>query len=77
MTASSVPTADEYGLMQLRRDIESMIAREDPPYATVTSWYLFNLIRLPDGSWIFRKRHTTSAADDPYGSGGGGGGGGY
>ena len=68
-------TANEYGLAQLRRDIESMIAREDPPYATVNKWYLFNLIRLPDGSWIFRKRQTT-ASDDPYGGGGGGGGGG-
>jgi hypothetical protein len=68
--------ADEYGLMQLRRDIESMIAREDPPYTTVNKWYLFNLIRLPDGSWMFRKRYTTDS-DDPYGGGGGGGGGGY
>lgn len=65
--------ADEYGLVQLRRDIESMIAREDPPYATVSKWYLFNLIRLPDGSWMFRNRQT-SASDDPYGGGGGGGG---
>ena len=68
--------ANEYGLMQLRRDIESMIAREDPPYTTVPKWYLFNLIRLPDGSWMFRKRQIT-ASDDPYGGGGGGGGGGY
>lgn len=68
--------ADEYGLVQLRRDIEGMIAREDPPYATVNKWYLFNLIRLPDGSWIFRKKQTT-ASDDLYGGGGGGGGGGY
>ena len=66
---------DEYGLLQLRRDIESMIAREDPPYATVSSWYLFNLIRLPDGSWIFRNRYANEV-DDPYGGGGGGGGGG-
>lgn len=65
--------ADEYGLVQLRRDIEGMIAREDPPYATVNAWYLFNLIRLPDGSWMFRKRHIDSS-EDPYASGGGGGG---
>ena len=64
--------ADEYGLVQLRQDIESMIAREDPPYATVTQWYLFNLIRLPDGSWIFRKKRTDTS-NDPYSGGGGGG----
>lgn len=61
--------ADEYGLAQLRREIEGMIAREDPPDATVNKWYLFNLIRLPDGSWIFRNRYG-SDTDDPYGGGG-------
>ena len=66
---------DEYGLLQLRRDIESMLDREDPPYATVGKWYLFNLIRLPDGSWMFRSRNVHDA-NDPYGGGGGGGGGG-
>ncbi len=50
----------EYGMVQLRQDIERMIAREDPPYSTVPRWYLFNLIRLPDGSWIFRKRQSAS-----------------
>jgi len=49
-------TPAEYGLVQLRQEIERMLAREDPPYRTASSWYLFNLIRLPDGSWIFRKR---------------------
>jgi len=68
-------SSDEYGLLQLRRDIEGMIAREDPPYATVGKWYLFNLIRLPDGSWMFRDRFSADA-DGPYGNGGGGGGGG-
>ena len=68
-------SANEYGLAQLRRDIEDMIAREDPPYSTVNAWYLFNLIRLPDGSWKFRSRQSANA-DDPYGGGGGGGGGG-
>lgn len=49
----------EYGMVQLRHEIEEMIAREDPPYSTVPRWYLFNLIRLPDGSWMFRKRQRT------------------
>lgn len=58
---------EEFGLVQLHRDIENMIAREDPPYTTVASWYLFNLIRLPDGRWIFRNRSKSSG--DPYGDG--------
>jgi hypothetical protein len=48
-------SAREYGVAQLRRDLDAMVAREDPPYATVDRWYLFNLIRLPSGEWIFRR----------------------
>ncbi len=48
-------TPEEYGLKQLRDEIEAMIKREDPPYRTVDSWYLFNLVRLPSGEWIFRR----------------------
>ena len=61
----------EYGLLQLRRRIEKMLDREDPPYTTVSSWYLFNIIRLPDGRWIFRNRFEDK--DDIYAGGGGGG----
>ena len=67
----------EYGLKQLRQEIEQMLDRENPPYTTVSRWYLFNLIRLPDGKWIFRTDFEDK--DDAYsgGGGGGGGGGGY
>lgn len=46
----------EMGMVQLRAEINAMIAREDPPYVTVDRWYLFNLVRLPDGNWIFRRQ---------------------
>jgi hypothetical protein len=49
----SVPS--EYGLIQLRKELEAMIARESPPYQTVPQWYLFNLVRLPNGKWVFDK----------------------
>jgi hypothetical protein len=49
----SVPS--EYGLAQLRKELEDMIAREKPPYVTVDQWYLFNLVRLPNGKWVFDK----------------------
>jgi hypothetical protein len=45
----------EYGLVQLRQEIEAMIARENPRYVTVDQWYLFNLVRLPNGRWVFDK----------------------
>lgn len=52
-TAGSVPA--EYGLVQLRSDIDSMIARENPRYVVVDRWYLFNLVRLPNGRWVFDR----------------------
>lgn len=45
----------EYGLAQLRKELQAMIARENPPYVTVPQWYLFNLVRLPNGRWVFDK----------------------
>jgi hypothetical protein len=51
--AGSMPS--EYGLLQLRKELEAMIARESPPYVTVDQWYLFNLVRLPNGKWVFDK----------------------
>ena len=48
-------TLEEYGMKQLRRDLDAMIAAEDPAYQTVDRWYLFNLIRLPSGTWMFRR----------------------
>lgn len=47
-------SVDEFGLRQLEIELLAMIAREDPPYTTVDTWYLFNLIRLPSGKWSFR-----------------------
>jgi hypothetical protein len=45
----------EYGLAQLRKELDALIARESPPYTTVGEWYLFNLVRLPNGKWVFDK----------------------
>jgi hypothetical protein len=46
---------NEYGMIQLRRELNAMIAAENPAYRTVDRWYLFNLIRLPSGRWMFRR----------------------
>jgi hypothetical protein len=51
--AGSLPS--QYGLVQLRKELEAMIARESPHYVTVPQWYLFNLVRLPNGRWVFDK----------------------
>lgn len=45
----------EYGMAQLRGQFDAIIARESPPYHTVDQWYLFNLVRLPNGRWVFDK----------------------
>jgi hypothetical protein len=47
--------AADYGVAQLRDELLAMIAREKPPYRTVDQWYLFNLVRLPNGLWVFDK----------------------
>jgi hypothetical protein len=52
-TVGSTPA--EYGVQQLRAQFDVMIAREEPPYRTVDQWYLFNLVRLPGGRWVFDK----------------------
>lgn len=45
----------EYGMVQLRAELLGIIGREDPPYRTVDQYYLFNLVRLPNGRWVFDK----------------------
>ncbi len=52
-TAGSAPK--EYGLIQLRKEVEAMVAREVLKYQTVDQWYLFNLVKLPNGKWVFDK----------------------
>jgi hypothetical protein len=51
--SGSPPTG--FGLIQLRQELDAMVAREKPPYVTVDRWYLFNLVRLPSGRWVFDK----------------------
>jgi hypothetical protein len=45
----------EFGVTQLRSEFDGLIAREMPAYRTVDQWYLFNLVRLPSGRWVFDK----------------------
>jgi hypothetical protein len=47
--------ASKYGLVQLRAEVQAMLGREMPPYRAVDQWYLFNLVRLPNGRWVFDK----------------------
>lgn len=54
----------EFGTSQLQGDLEAMVAREDPAYVTVNQWFLFNLIRLPDGNWMFKR--SKGSATGPY-----------
>jgi hypothetical protein len=52
-TKGAVPAT--YGMAQIRAELQAMIARENPPYRTVDDWYLFNLVRLPNGQWVFDR----------------------
>jgi len=48
-------TPAEFGMKQLRAQLDGIIGRENPPYRTVDQWFLFNLVRLPNGRWVFDK----------------------
>lgn len=68
---------NETGVVQIRESIDEMVAREEPPYQPVAEKYLFGLIRLPDGKWMFSWLLDPDLDDDFGGDGGDGGGGGY
>ena len=55
----------EFGIRQLREQLDAMVAAENPPYSTVDQYYLFNLIRLPDGSWAYRKARARATSGRP------------
>lgn len=54
----------EVGMRQLREELEAMIGREEPPYQPVARKYLFGLVRLPSGEWVFQ----TGKSGSGYGS---------
>jgi hypothetical protein len=59
-------TPEEYGMKQLRKELQDMIARENPPYATVDQYYLFNLVRLPNDKWVYDKFGRGGNIDSGY-----------
>lgn len=70
-------SADDFGLKQLRAQLEEMIAREVPEYKTVATRYLFGVIKLPSGKWAFSwlvDPFFDDEEDDEEGGDGGGGG---
>lgn len=64
--AGGPDSLDSYSLYNFREDIEAMVEREDPPYKTVESFYLFNLVKLPDGKWGFASRSSRGSAGAGY-----------
>ncbi len=60
--------AEEFGIATIRRDIDRLTARERPLYSPVATRWLFNLIRLDDGTWTFRRgnRDDTRGGDGGY-----------
>jgi len=53
--SGSGASGSDYGMKQLRAELQAMIDREDPPYEPVARRWLFGLIRLPSGEWVFDK----------------------
>ncbi len=42
-------------LLQLRQRLTTVLQAEDPPYRTLPRRYLFGIIRLPSGQWVFES----------------------
>ncbi|MEZ5480329.1 MAG: hypothetical protein R3E95_23465, partial [Thiolinea sp.] len=56
-------SSSTYSVASFKKDIEVMASREsNPGYTTVDSYYLFNLIRLPNGAWGFANNAGSSDA---------------
>jgi len=67
----------ESGLRQLRQQLSSLLGNEvAPPYHPVGRRYLFGLVKLPNGRWVYQFDRTSSDGDGTEGGGGGGSGGG-
>jgi hemoglobin len=49
--AGSAPR--EFGVRQLRAEVEALVSGENPPYMPVDEWHLYNLVRLPGGRWVY------------------------
>lgn len=60
-----------YSLKQFRKDILAMVNKEKPAYTTVDSFYLLNLIRLPNGKWAFSSKTKDDSSSENVGGGGG------
>jgi len=67
-------TADgAVGLNQIHDEVYAMLDRENPPYQPIAEKYLFGLIRLPDGKWMFSWLLEPAESENGGGEGGGGG----
>ena len=64
--AGGPDATDSYSLYNFREDIEAMVAREDPAYKTVDSYYLFNLVKLSNGQWGFVSRENRDSDGESY-----------
>jgi len=57
---------EDFGILQLKDQMNIMIAKEDPPYHTVDKKYLFGLIRLPSGEWMFKSSSSGNTSGLQY-----------
>lgn len=70
INANGDASLSELGIAQLKTSLDEMISQEDPGYEPVAARYLFGIVRLPSGKWMF-----SWLLDDEESDGDGGGGG--
>ena len=59
-------TTEEFGLMQIRQQLEEMLARENPPYQPISRRYLLGLVKMPSGRWVYSFEGSRGASYSRY-----------
>ncbi|MBT8113927.1 MAG: hypothetical protein KJP04_01005 [Arenicella sp.] len=64
MTIQNLEGGDgKYSLRDMRNSIAEVLAREDPPYVTPEKKYLFGVVRLPSGLWLWDFKKADKKGD--------------
>lgn len=54
MEVRALADKNQAALRAFRKQLQELLARENPPFTTIETRYLFGLIRLPGGEWQWR-----------------------
>jgi hypothetical protein len=59
-------TTEEIGLKQMRQQLLTMLARENPPYHPIGRRYLLGLVKMPNGRWVYQFQRSGGSSSSRY-----------